>query len=1042
MRMLRLACVGSCSLAILGAVLAARAAAEPVQTSFTVDANTTALWLFKEGTGTTSANAVSGAPAATFYGANWVMGRQYYAVATDSGYVDINDGSAVRPATAITVEVWAKLQQPGGYLACKNGSYLLTVGRNVSAEFSVGNGWQAVSGTLPISMGQWTHIAITYDSATKQAAIYVNGVLDTKTTLTGGSTLQGYGSTLRLGLNDWNPMGSQMDGKIDSLRISKVARSFDPIPTTPPPVVRPPGNLVPNGDFELGLNGWHGSNYGDIALCWETTTGAATGLKCMHALPAAWADFQGLRVPLTPPGLYSRPIPVNPGGNYTLSFQMKASAQVTVRVELDRCGGALGLGWAGPGYTIPPYFSPFPIYPTINTSWKKVTQSFTVPTNIGAPNVSIQFQYPSSGQLWIDDVEILANVVPNGLTLKDKVGVAPQTLPVGNVFIAGQASPVTLNVVNTDTVAHNVAIQPTIVDWETKKLSGVPSLGTVNVPAKSTATKTYNINTSRRGSFVLGFDLTSENQTWHQSTKIKYVVFVNMQNVGNADTSIFAMNTHQENEPSDHLAREMQVLSISGVKWIRAWWGWGMCENPQGTFNFTEYDRQFNAVTSGTGMRIMPILLRYTTPYEQSWAGPVTSGAIQEYPYASMLPEWTVWVGKVAQHYAGQIKAYELWNEPTMGSSPNGVLTSQQYATLLNDTTPALRQYDPNAKLVAFAGTPLTGTTNASVQGVLALGTAAQMDAISEHSYSQTMLPEINYPLELKTGSPNLTSIMQAGGASGKEIWHSEQGIQGDNDGYGTPAVTEADVAQYYVRNIITATSLGSKHFFWFSSDNPPATEWGIYYENYVPRPRLAALNACASFIEGSPYQKSYTPTGTTVYAHLFKGTNAACVIWNTSSAMSVVLNGLPAAKVQAFDTMGNPLTVTGTSNATVQLAQERPAYLQVALADYNLLDSALAAMQVTAVSAVTIKASPVTGGVQVTLTGASSSPADGVVDLIPAAATTPVGWPAAQRFQGLALGQSQTFRFTLPNKAAVSQVRVRCGDRRLVEVRVPYSGR
>ena len=43
-------------------------------------------------------------------------------------------------------------------------------------------------------------------------------------------------------------------------------------------------------------------------------------------------------------------------------------------------------------------------------------------------------------------------------------------------------------------------------------------------------------------------------------------------------------------------------------------------------------------------------------------------------------------------------------------SDSSTVDLSATYKTLLNDTTPALRQYDPNAKLVAFAGTPLTGT--------------------------------------------------------------------------------------------------------------------------------------------------------------------------------------------------------------------------------------------------------------------------------------------------------------------------------------------
>ena len=90
-----------------------------MQTSFTVDSNTTALWLFKEGTGTTTANAVSGGPIGTLHGASWVVGRQYYAVATGSGYVDIPDGSAVRPATAFTVEAWGQAGSARGYLACR-----------------------------------------------------------------------------------------------------------------------------------------------------------------------------------------------------------------------------------------------------------------------------------------------------------------------------------------------------------------------------------------------------------------------------------------------------------------------------------------------------------------------------------------------------------------------------------------------------------------------------------------------------------------------------------------------------------------------------------------------------------------------------------------------------------------------------------------------------------------------------------------------------------------------------------------------------------
>ena len=43
---------------------------------------------------------------------------------------------------------------------------------------------------------------------------------------------------------------------------------------------------------------------------------------------------------------------------------------------------------------------------------------------------------------------------------------------------------------------------------------------------------------------------------------------------------------------------------------------------------------------------------------------------IQEYPYDSVLPDWSAWVGKIAERYRGRITAYEVWNEPTMGGAP------------------------------------------------------------------------------------------------------------------------------------------------------------------------------------------------------------------------------------------------------------------------------------------------------------------------------------------------------------------------------------
>ena len=200
------------------------------------------------------------------------------------------------------------------------------------------------------------------------------------------------------------------------------------------------------------------------------------------------------------------------------------------------------------------------------------------------------------------------------------------------------------------------------------------------MPAAAVKTLTYNVDTTRRGAFRLGFNLTSEGQTWHQLAELKYAVLFNMQNLGNPDTSIFGMNTHMDHDPTPFWTREMQVFSKCGIKWIRAWWGWGMCRKlqpPPDVYDWTEYDRQYNAVTNGTGIRLMPCMLRYTSSpadrcYEQSWAGPLTftnsttgeTATMQIPPLPTMMGEWGTFCGAVAQHFAGNIKAYELWNEP------------------------------------------------------------------------------------------------------------------------------------------------------------------------------------------------------------------------------------------------------------------------------------------------------------------------------------------------------------------------------------------
>ena len=297
----RFTCVCSCSVMVASAMLVAQAAAEPVQTTLTVDANTTSLWRFKEGTGTTSANDVTGKPVIHVGNDYWVPGRQYYALATGRG---LGVGYELRLCFRRCVASPPDRHDFGGLgkiQLCDRS--VDSQERRIPSEsewgsyralFTVDGGSYSINGVLPVPAHQWIHLAVTYQrtsATTASAWLYVNGVLDTTANFTGMTTgllPTGYGSKFILGNIDWVSLGgSEVDGKVDAVRISNIARVFTPLYPTPPEPATPRGNLVPNGDFEIGLTGWRNDNIGDLNLAWETTGGAASGQKCLHSLPVA-----------------------------------------------------------------------------------------------------------------------------------------------------------------------------------------------------------------------------------------------------------------------------------------------------------------------------------------------------------------------------------------------------------------------------------------------------------------------------------------------------------------------------------------------------------------------------------------------------------------------------------------------------------------------------------------------------------------------------------------------------------------------------------
>lgn len=99
-----------------------------------------------------------------------------------------NNVADLNPTNAVTLEAWVYLNSFDNWhhpIISKDGcsfdrQYLLTVNNLQTFRFHIGTacGFCYADGTNVVQVGAWTHVAMTYDSATQKLILYVNGVKD------------------------------------------------------------------------------------------------------------------------------------------------------------------------------------------------------------------------------------------------------------------------------------------------------------------------------------------------------------------------------------------------------------------------------------------------------------------------------------------------------------------------------------------------------------------------------------------------------------------------------------------------------------------------------------------------------------------------------------------------------------------------------------------------------------------------------------------------------------------------------------------------
>ncbi|OIO91842.1 MAG: hypothetical protein AUJ96_33240 [Armatimonadetes bacterium CG2_30_66_41] len=804
-----------------------------------------------------------------------------------AGWVDVLAPNNSAAGSGLTVECWVKLRGGAhGDVVCRNQSYMIRLEGGFQAYVHLDGAWRKLVGRRPVPTGRWTHLALTYDRASREVRTYIDGRLDVAQVPAGVTEGKlGVGdSTLRLGCNTWNPDSSRLDGKLDEVRISSVARSYTPLSVGAKAAVPADANLIPNPSFEFGLDGWRADGEANARLQWRVERGEAPHGKAFLRS----SEARGY-------SLITRPLAIVPGKVHTLSALMRADK--ATRVQLALCSTGVPRDASRPSKS--QSFG-------VSLEWKRVAARIAVPEDWPTELAYVSVSKPADAALDLDAVRL---VVGEGAEFSQpeaqSVGMLVE-LPQGNLFSANEPARLTASVVNSGETDHALQVNYTVTDWLGRE-AAAGKLFEGMVRAGDSVPVQVPVPTRTSGWFALQFALSEQGRLLSEATRTVNVVEP-LTGRGDARASPLGMNTHMEREPDAHLDCNLAALSRCGVKWIRAWWGWGMAEKEPGQFDWTEYDRQLAAVHRA-GMEIMPILLRYYPQFERDWAG--KTDKIQQPP--NDLTQWGNFVETTVRRYRGRVKAWEVWNEPQY------TMDARTYADILKVTYERIRAADPDAQVVGFAGVSLD-----YIRDVCEAGSAKCLDVLAHHSYSQ-----LGHPWEqmAKLAADTAALVDQHGATT--RVWHSEQGSGADGVGYLHLAETEEQCAVNLVQSNLSALSTGVEKFFWFSAQTSPTYGWGVFYENYVPRPRLVALNGLARLLEGRKVTGRLTLADGQAACVLLDGAaGPAAAVWNLREKLRLKL---PAAgDLRSLDMLGNPLTEAALQAAalSVDLAEGRPLYL------------------------------------------------------------------------------------------------------------------
>ncbi|MBM4081612.1 MAG: hypothetical protein FJ278_18050, partial [Planctomycetes bacterium] len=364
----------------------------------------------------------------------------------------------------------------------------------------------------------------------------------------------------------------------------------------------------------------------------------------------------------------------------------------------------------------------------------------------------------------------------------------------------------------------------------------------------------------------------------------------------------------------------MRRARAMGVTWVRSWFAkWQDVEREKGRFDFAEADLQMQWLKR-MGCHV---LLCLSDPSNE-WASTAPTDLKDHTREESQsrrvwwLPksfdDYERYVQEVAKHFDGQVRHYEVFNEPTdpKGGQGCNLDMGRNYATFVQRARSGARAVSKD-NLIFSAGLHYLKPIP-DLRPVLNYA-----DVLSEHWYPG-LAPTESF-------ARNIGLSRKAMGDAGclRPIWITEYGIYADDDPDPTTAVSkftvhrgkdsERLVATYAVKHHVIALANGVEKVFYHIGNWPfmlnrehgccfhPFFEWGG-----APRKAYVALNALATRLPpGTRFVRSRKGENALFAFEFAAGDTHTAILWAEGPASFAVAarKALADAGIRFFDVAG-----------------------------------------------------------------------------------------------------------------------------------------